>query len=94
LNRWREAENALNRAVQKGGLTNTGSTLLSLGLTQFEQKKFKSAEATFNRATNYEKVSKDARNWIKYVKAEVQRLRELDAPIPEIDTSVDPVASR
>ena len=93
LNRWREAENALNRAIQKGGLTSTGGTYISLGLTQFEQKKFKSAKATFNKATNYEKVSRDARNWVKYVAAEEQRLKELEAPIPEIDTSVEPITS-
>lgn len=91
LNRWREAESALKKAVNKGGLQSTGGALISLGLTQFEQKQFKEAEATFNRATNYERVSGDARNWIKYVKSEVIRIRELEAPIPEIDTSVEPI---
>ncbi len=94
LNRWREAESALNKAINKGGLTNTGQTLISKGLTQFEQKKFKAAEATFARAQKYEKVSQTAANWIRYVKAEVRRLQELDAPIQEIDTSVEPVAGR
>lgn len=91
LNRWREAESALKKAINKGGLQNTGAAFISLGLTQFEQKQFKEAEATFQRATNYEQVSKDARNWIAYVKAEVVRIRELEAPIQEIDTSVEPV---
>ena len=91
LNRWREAESALKKAINKGGLQNTGATFISLGLTQFEQKQFTEAEATFQRATNYEQVSKDARSWIAYVKAEVVRIRELEAPIQEIDTSVEPV---
>ncbi|MFT6407589.1 MAG: tetratricopeptide (TPR) repeat protein [Arenicella sp.] len=93
LNRWREAEASLNSAINKGGLTNAGQTLISKGLTQFEQKKFKAAEITFVRAQKYEKVSKTASNWIKYVKAEVRRLKELDAPIQEIDTSVEPTIS-
>jgi len=93
LNRWREAESALNKALNKGGLANTGQTLISKGLTQFEQKNFKGAEATFVRAQKYEKVSKTAANWIRYVKAEVRRLEELDAPIQEIDTSVEPITS-
>lgn len=93
LNRWRDGENALTKALNKGGLTNTGQTLISKGLTQFEQKNFKGAEATFNRASKYEKVRKTAENWIRYVKAEVRRLEELDAPIQEIDTSVEPEVS-
>ena len=94
LNRWKEAESALNSALKKGKLRDTGQAIISLGLTQFEQKKFETAENTFNRALKYEKVSGIASNWIKYVKSEVQRLKELDAPIPEIDTSVEPVAAR
>ena len=61
-----------------------------MGLTQFEQKKFKAAEATFTRAQKHEKVRKTAVNWIKYVKAEVRRLKELDAPIEAINTDVEP----
>lgn len=91
LNQWRDAENALRKAINKGKLTNTGSAYISLGLTQFEQKKFKAAEGTFATATRYEKVSSDARSWIKYVKSEVRRIKELEAPIPEIDTSVEPL---
>jgi tetratricopeptide (TPR) repeat protein len=93
LNRWSEAETAMNNALNKGGLSNTGQTIISKGLTQFEQKKFDSAEATFVRALKYEKVSKTAGNWIQYVKAEVRRLKELDAPIQEINTNVEPTIS-
>lgn len=93
LNRWREAEAALSKAISKGKLNDGGQAIISKGLTQFEQKKFKSAEATFQSAVKYEKVSSTAANWIKYVKAEVRRLEELNAPIQEIDTSVEPVNS-
>jgi len=93
LNRWREAESA-KKAINKRGLSDTGGTYISLGLTQFEQKKFNEATATFNRATNYEKVSRDANNWIRYVQAEVRRIDELNAPIQEIDTNVEPLANR
>lgn len=93
LNRWREAEAALTKAINKGKLKDGGQAVISKGLTQFEQKKFKSAEATFKSAVKYEKVSSTASNWIKYVKAEVRRLEELDAPIQAIDTSVEPLKS-
>ena len=93
LNRYREAEIALTKAINKGKLKDGGQAVISKGLTQFEQKKFKSAEATFRSAVKYEKVSATATNWIKYVKAEVRRLKELDAPIQAIDTSVEPLRS-
>jgi len=91
LNQWGDAEGALRKAINKGKLTNAGSTYISLGLAQFEQKKFKAAEGTFGTATRYEKVASDARSWINYVQAEVRRIAELEAPIPEIDTSVEPL---
>lgn len=93
LNRWREAEAALTKAINKGKLKDGGQAIISKGLTQFEQKKFKSAEATFQSAVKYEKVSNTATNWIKYVKAEVRRIKELEAPIEAIDTSVEPLNS-
>jgi len=67
--------------------------LISVGLTQFEQKNFSGAEATFNRALKHQKVRKTAENWIRYVKSEVLRLKELDAPIQEINTDVEPEVS-
>ncbi len=93
LNRWREGEVALGKALNKGGLASSGQTLISLGLTQFEQKKFDAAAKTFSRAQKYEKVSSTAGNWIKYVQAEVRRIKELEAPIQEIDTNVEPLAN-
>ena len=93
LNRWREAEIALTKAINKGKLNDGGQAVISKGLTQFEQKKFDSAAATFQSAVKYEKVSTTASNWIKYVKAEVRRLKELDAPIQAIDTNVEPLNS-
>jgi len=88
LNRWSEAESALKKALNKGGLSNTGQTRLSLGLVQFEQKKYDSAKSSFNSALKYDKVTSAARNWIKYVDAEVFRLKELAKPIV-INTDVD-----
>lgn len=88
LNRWKDAESALNSAINKGKLTNTGQTLVSLGLVQFEQKKYEASKKTFNRALKYEKVSAAASQWITYVKNEEFRIKELAKPIV-INTDVD-----
>lgn len=89
LNRWKEAEQAINKAFEKGKLEKPGNALISLGLVQFELKKFKSAKATFQKAAKFEKNTKDANSWIKYVDSEVYRLKELEKPVViNIDVNV------
>jgi len=81
LNRWKEAESAINSALKKGKLTNTGQTIVSLGLVQFEQKKYEASKKTFGRALQHSKVAASAGNWIEYVKNEQFRIKELNKPI-------------
>lgn len=88
LNRWAEADEALGNALNKGGVQKPGQVLISQGLARFEQKKFESAKAAFNRALQYSDVAGDASNWIKYVDSEVYRLEELARPVEEIDVGV------
>ncbi len=88
LNRWAEADSAISKALSKGKLQNTGQTLISQGLVRFEQKKYESSKAAFNRALKFEKVSVAARNWIKYVDNEVYRIKELQKEIV-INTDVE-----
>ena len=88
LNRWSEAEGAINSALKKGKLTNTGQTLISLGLVQFEQKKYEAAKKTFGRALQHSKTAAAAGKWIEYVKSEQFRIKELEKPIV-INTDVD-----
>lgn len=88
LNRWSEAEKAFKKAFEKAGLGNSGNALISLGLVQFELKKYSQAKTTFNKALKYEKSAKDAKNWIKYIDAEMFRIQELNKPVV-IDTSVN-----
>ena len=88
LNRWKDAESAINSALKKGKLSSTGQTIISLGLVQFEQKKYEAAKKTFNRALQYSKVAPAAGKWIDYVKSEQFRIKELDKPIV-INTDVD-----
>ena len=88
LNRWKDAESAINSALKKGKLSSTGQTIISLGLVQFEQKKYEAAKKTFNRALQYGKVAPAAGKWIDYVKNEQFRIKELNKPIV-INTDVD-----
>ena len=88
LSRWAEAETAIKQGIEKGKLDNTGRAILALGSAQFEQKKYDTAKATFNRAVKYDGISKDANNWVKYIEAEVYRIQELEKPIV-ISTDVE-----
>ena len=87
LNRWSEAESALSKAVARGGLQNTGQTLMSLGLAQFEQKKYQPALSTFKRAAGNQKTRSSANNWIKYINNELARIDALNEEVV-IDTDV------
>ena len=89
LSRYKDAEGALKSAISKGGLQDTGQAVLNLGLSQFEQKKFSVAKATFNKALKYPKSRKAAQNWINYVDNEVKRLAALKEEIV-INTDVEP----
>lgn len=88
LGRWGEADAALGKAINKGGLSNTGQTLISQGLVRFEQKKYESAKGAFNRAMKHPKSAAAATQWIKYVDSEVYRLNELKKEIV-INTDVE-----
>lgn len=88
LNRWAEAERALNNALNKGKLQSRAQTQISLGLVRFEQKKYEGAKSAFKRALTDQKLSSQAQNWIKYVDSEVYRLAELKKEIV-INTDVD-----
>lgn len=88
LNRWGEAESAFNKALNRGGLINTGQAFINLGMTQFEQKKYDKSKSSFNKALKYEKSAQDANSWIKYVDSEVYRINELKKEIV-INTDVE-----
>ena len=88
LNRWSDAEKALDQGIKKGKLTNTGRAVMALGSVQFEQQKYETSKATFNRALRYNDMATDAANWVKYIDNEVYRIKELEKPIV-ISTDVE-----
>ena len=88
LNRWKEADSAFGKALQKGKLQNAGQTLISRGLARFEQKNYDGAKSAFRQALKYEKVAAAAQNWIKYVESEEFRIKELQKEIV-INTDVE-----
>jgi tetratricopeptide (TPR) repeat protein len=75
LEDWQQALEALNKAIDKGGLTErrTGEAYLLRGMTQFNLQNFDAASADWNRASRYENTRSAARQWINHLREE--RLR-------------------
>ena len=75
LEDWSQALEALNKAIDKGGLTErrTGEAYLLRGMTQFNLQNFDAAGADWNRASRYENTRSAARQWINHLREE--RLR-------------------
>ena len=67
---WPGATDALQKALAKGKLKDTGNTQLLMGIALYSNKQPKEARVWFQRATAYEKVKKQAETWIKHIDAE------------------------
>lgn len=70
LERWEEAETALTRALELGGLNDNemGNALLLLGMTHFNRGNFDRSMEVFDEATRYRRVNQAAREWMNHVR--------------------------
>jgi tetratricopeptide (TPR) repeat protein len=70
---WEEAERALLDAFRKGDLRDAAGARLMLGMTQFNQKKFREARTSFARAGESPKMEKLSTQWLQYLDREVEQ---------------------
>jgi tetratricopeptide (TPR) repeat protein len=72
---WGAALEALNAALQKGGLNETrmGEAYLLRGMTQFNLGNFDAASADWGRASRYEKTRNAAQQWMNHLAEERRR---------------------
>jgi tetratricopeptide (TPR) repeat protein len=75
LERWTAALEALNLALEKGGLDErkTGESYLLRGMAQFNLGNYDSASADWGRAGRYEKTRKAAQQWMNHLQEERRR---------------------
>jgi tetratricopeptide (TPR) repeat protein len=73
--RWEEAEEALTRAVDLGGLSDNqmGNAWLLLGTARYNLGDTDGAMAAFNEATDYGRVETAAREWMNHIRNESSR---------------------
>ncbi|MBT8048766.1 MAG: tetratricopeptide repeat protein [Xanthomonadales bacterium] len=75
MERWQAALDALDRALEKGGLDErkTGESYLLRGMAQFNLGNYDSASADWGRAGRYEKTRDAAQQWMNHLKEERRR---------------------
>lgn len=78
LERWEYAEEALTRALELGGLSQSqiGNAYLLIGTSRYHQGHYNAALEAFNQAANYGRVEDAAREWINHVQEERSRREE------------------
>jgi tetratricopeptide (TPR) repeat protein len=64
---WRKARRALQSAIEKGGLRDVGSAQLLLGISNYNEDRYLSAQTAFQAAAEEEKSANSANKWLKYV---------------------------
>lgn len=75
LEHWPAALEALNRALDKGGLDErqSGEAYLLRGMVQFNLDDFAGASEDWGRAGRYEKTREEAHQWLNYLEEERRR---------------------
>jgi len=64
---WQDAIAAINKALKKGGLKQTGEAYILLGMSLYETEQLSAAKAAFKKARKYKKTRKSANQWLNYV---------------------------
>ncbi|MDG2335696.1 MAG: tetratricopeptide repeat protein [Myxococcota bacterium] len=64
---WKKARQALQSGIDKGSLRDVGSAQLLLGVSNYNEKRFKSAKTAFTAAAQEEKSASSAKKWLKHV---------------------------
>ena len=81
MDEWKMCVDALQTALNKGGLKRTDQARIMLGMAQFNLNQLTPAEKTFQLAAQDRRSAKAARQWIAYIQSERKRKAELAAAL-------------
>ncbi len=70
---WKDAEDALEKALGYDDLERVGDTQILLGMTRFYQKDYRSAKKAFRRASEHDNTHHLAGQWITYMEQEIAK---------------------
>jgi tetratricopeptide (TPR) repeat protein len=83
LEHWGEAAQAVQKALQVGGLKRNDTANVMLGMALFNQKQLEQARKAFERAASDSRSQRAATQWIAYVDSEMRRREVMDQDLPE-----------
>ncbi|MEQ8406482.1 MAG: hypothetical protein RKE49_15415 [Oceanicaulis sp.] len=94
LNNLPQAENALELALERGGLDATGQAWELLGNVRFDQDKRQEALAAFRQAAQFPRSRSTANRWIGFVNSQIEgeerrRIQRIQVQIEECALTID-----
>jgi tetratricopeptide (TPR) repeat protein len=94
LNNLPEAEAALELALERGGLRNTGQAWELLGNVRFDQDKRQEALAAFRQAAQFGSTRATSNRWIGFVNSQIEgeerrRIQRIQVQIEECALNID-----
>ena len=78
---WQLAESALDRAFEKGELSEPGNAYILQGMARFNQKNLPTARRSFIQAAKFSPAQMHAQQWLQYVDNESRSRRSLEEAI-------------
>ncbi len=69
---WDDAESAVRRALEKGGLPSPGDAQILMGITFFSQKRPQEAQSWFARAREHAETREEADIWLQHIEQQMQ----------------------
>jgi tetratricopeptide (TPR) repeat protein len=85
LENWAEAAQAVERALQLGGLKRNDTANIMLGMALFNQQRLTQARRAFERAAADSRSQRAATQWIAYVDSELRRREVMSQDIPDAE---------
>ncbi len=77
LDRYKEAVDALETGLKKGGIKRRDTAQVMLGLANFELQRFNASIKAFTKASKDKRSRKTAEQWLAHVKSEKARKQQL-----------------
>ena len=72
--KWKKAAGALASALKKGGLRSPGQAHLLRGIAYYYDRKWKKAQAAFEKARGFDSTRRSANQWLKTLDEKLKRL--------------------
>lgn len=77
LGQYAECEAAVENGFKKGGIKNEDSAYISLGMCQYNQRKYQSAIRAFRNAGKTQRSSRISRQWIAVIESDIEREEQI-----------------